>query len=72
MNRIADLCVGLLPSLFVPIGLAVFFTAPGNQYQATGLILYVAGLGIFLLRSEILNRAWPLIDRRLPGGRRFR
>jgi hypothetical protein len=70
MKRIADLFFGLLPYVIVPIGLAVFFTTPSNQLQATGLILYAAGLGIFLLRSEILTQAWPLIDRRLQGDRR--
>jgi hypothetical protein len=71
MKRISDLFFGLLPYIFVPVGLALFFTRPDNQYQATGLVLYAAGLGIFLLRSEILTRAWPLTDRRLQGDRRL-
>lgn len=67
MNRISNAMFGLLPYLLVFIGLAIMFLPDGEIGRSSGLVVFLAGLGIFKVQIEMRARAPIPLDARQPG-----
>jgi hypothetical protein len=67
MNRMTSAMFGLLPYLLVFIGLAVMLVPDGHIGRGSGLIVFLAGLGIFKLHIELRARAPIPLDTRQHG-----